>query len=90
MNKTELCNAVAYKLEISANKAAELVNAVLDSISEALIESGSVTITGFGKFEARTSAARTGRNPKTGETVDIPARTVVKFKPGKGLKEQVS
>ena len=90
MNKTELAATVAEKLEISNTKAAGAVEAVLDAISSALAEGDSVNIAGFGKFEASQTKARTGRNPKTGEPVDIPAKTAVKFKPGKSLKETVN
>lgn len=90
MNKTDLSIAVATALSASNAQGAAAVNAVFDVISEALVDGDSVTITGFGKFEAVQTSARTGRNPRTGEPVDIPAKTAIKFRPGKGLKEQVS
>lgn len=90
MNKTDLSAAVAAALSVPNTQGAVAVNAVFDIISEALADGDSVNITGFGKFEAVQSKARTGRNPKTGEPVDIPAKNAIKFRPGKGLKEQVS
>ena len=89
MNKTELSAAVATALNVSNAQGAAAVNAVFDIISNTLADGDSVIITGFGKFEPVTTKARTGRNPKTGEPVKIPAKTAIKFRPGKGLKEQV-
>lgn len=88
MNKTELAAAVGAALSVSNIQGAAAVNAVFDVIAEALAEGDPVNITGFGKFEAVQTKARTGRNPKTGESVDIPAKTAIKFRPGKGLKGQ--
>lgn len=89
MNKTELAARVAEDLEISNKMSLDVINAVLDVISETLAGGDSVIFTGFGKFEAVTTPARIGRNPKTGEAVDIPARKVVKFRVGKALKDSV-
>lgn len=90
MNKTELTNAVAYALELPNGKSAEVVNTVFNLISETLTAGTEVNITGFGKFEVKQTKARVGHNPKTGDPVDIPAKTVVKFKPGKALKDKVN
>ena len=89
MNKTELSTAVATAVNASNAQGAAVVNAVFDVITDTLADGDSVIITGFGKFEPVTTKARTGRNPKTGEPVEIPARTTVKFRPGKSLKDQV-
>lgn len=90
MNKTELAVKVAEFMGVNENNGACAVNAVLGAISEALAAGEEVNITGFGKFEPVKSEVRVGRNPQTGEPVDIPAKTVVKFRPGKSLKEQVN
>jgi len=89
MNKTDLSTAVAAALNAGNAQGAAAVNAVFDIISNTLADGDSVVISGFGKFEPVTTKARTGRNPKTGEPVEIPSRTAVKFRPGKALKELV-
>jgi len=89
MNKTELSTSVANAFSCPNNHGTEIVNTVFAIISETLAKGESVIITDFGKFEAVPTKARTGRNPKTGEPVKIPAKKVIKFRPGKGLKEQV-
>ena len=89
MNKTELSAAVAASLEIGNAQATDAINAVFEVISDTLIAGDFVNITGFGKFEAVTTKPRIGRNPATGEAVDIPAKTAVKFRPGKSLKDSV-
>jgi len=69
--------------------AAEAVNTVLEEITKTLSKGGEVVLTGFGTFKVNRRAAREGRNPKTGEKLQIPATNVPKFKPGKGLKDAV-
>jgi DNA-binding protein HU-beta len=90
MNKLQLTEAVAAKANISKKVAAEAVNAVLDVIVEALAAGDDVKITGFGGFEVKERAARTGRNPKTGEAVEIPASKYVAFSAGSSLKDKVN
>jgi len=89
MNKTELVNSVAEQAELTKKDAAQVVDAVFDTILNALKAGDSVQILGFGNFEIRDRAARTGRNPQTGEEIEIPASKVPAFKPGKQLKEAV-
>lgn len=91
MNKLQLTEAVAAKATgLTKKQAAEAVNAVLDAITEALAAGQDVKITGFGGFEVKDRAARTGRNPKTGEAVEIPASKYVAFSAGTALKEKVN
>jgi DNA-binding protein HU-beta len=90
MNKLQLTEAVAQKAGIPKNKAAEAVNAVLDVIADALAAGDDVKITGFGGFEVKERAARTGRNPRTGEAVEIAASKYVAFSAGSSLKDKVN
>ena len=90
MNKTELINAVAEKATLSKKDSEAAVTAALDAISAALAEGDEVRLVGFGTFEVKKRAARTGRNPKTKEPVEIPASRVPAFKPGKALKDAVA
>jgi DNA-binding protein HU-beta len=88
MNKNELINAMAETLN-SKKEAQAALQSLLGAISKGLKEGGKVTLTGFGTFTKNRRKARTGRNPQTGETIKIKAGNVVKFKPGKKLKEAV-
>ena len=91
MNKQELVKSVYDKLEVLPLKQCEnAVNAVLDSIKGALQRGDDVVLVGFGTFSVKERAARTGRNPKTGEEIQIAASKVPSFKAGKGLKEAVN
>ena len=90
MNKTELRDAVAAAADLSGAQADKAVNAVLDSITQALVAGDKVTLPGFGPFETRERSARQGRNPQTGETIDIAASTAPAFKAGAQLKKAVS
>ena len=90
MTKAELVVNVAEKSGLDRKKADKAVVAVFDTIKQALIEGDKVQIIGFGTFENRERSARTGRNPRTGETIDIPASKLPSFKAGKGLKEAVN
>ena len=85
MNKTELINAVAEASELSKKDATKAVDAVFDSILNALKDGDKVQLIGFGNFEVRERAARKGRNPQTGAEIQIKAKNVVKFKAGSGL-----
>ena len=86
MNKTELVAAVATKADLS-KKDAEA--AVLDAVTEALADGEKVALVGFGTFEVKERAARTGKNPRTGEAIEIPASKVPSFKAGAALKNAV-
>ena len=90
MNKTELRDAVAEAADLSAAQADRALNAVLDSITSSLASGEKVTLPGFGTFETRDQAARQGRNPPTGETIDIAASTTPAFKAGAQLKQAVN
>ncbi|GAE30331.1 HU family DNA-binding protein [Halalkalibacter hemicellulosilyticus] len=89
MNKTELVQAVAERSQISKKDANTAVNAVFEVISETLSSGETVQLIGFGNFEVRERAARKGRNPQTGEEIDIAATKTPAFKAGKQLKEAV-
>ncbi|AFU14314.1 DNA-binding protein HU [Bacillus cereus Rock1-3] len=89
MNKTELIKNVAQNAEISQKEATVVVQTVVESITNALAAGEKVQLIGFGTFEVRERAARTGRNPQTGEEMQIAASKVPAFKAGKELKEAV-
>ena len=89
MNKTELVAAVAAKAELSKKDAEAAVNAVFDSVKDALAEGDKVSLIGFGTFSVKTRAARTGLNPRTKETIEIPESKVPAFKAGSALKDDV-
>ena len=90
MNKTELIDAVADEAEVSKAEAGRAVDAVISSITKALKKGDSVTLVGFGTFQVRKRAARTGRNPKTGDTIKIKASKNPAFKAGKALTDAVN
>ncbi|MBO5034630.1 MAG: HU family DNA-binding protein [Oscillospiraceae bacterium] len=90
MNKTELIAATAEKANLSKKDTEAAVNAVIDVITEALKKGDKVQLVGFGSFETRERAARVGRNPKTKETIKIPASKVPAFKAGKALKDTIA
>jgi len=89
MNKSELVDAVATQAELSKQDAKKAVEALFETISNTLAKEEKIQLIGFGTFEVRERAARTGRNPQTGEEMTIPASKVPAFKPGKELKEAV-
>ena len=89
MNKLDLIAAVAERTDLPKSKAAEVVDAVLDSIEGALKKKEEVRLVGFGSFVTADRAASTGRNPRTGEEIQIAASTAIRFKPGKALKDAV-
>ncbi|KAB2488356.1 HU family DNA-binding protein [Priestia endophytica] len=89
MNKTELVNAVAGQAELTKQDAAKAVDALFKTISDTLSKEEKIQLIGFGTFEVRERAARIGRNPQTGEEMQIAASKVPAFKPGKELKEAV-
>ena len=90
MNKAELINAVAAAAEVSKKDAEAVLTATLDAITDALKEGDKVQLVGFGSFEVKKRAARTGLNPRTKETIEIPASAVPTFKAGKALKDVVA
>ncbi|MEW8979487.1 MAG: HU family DNA-binding protein [Symbiobacterium sp.] len=89
MNKQELVASVAEKAGMTKKDAEKALNAVVESIKEALNKGDKVSLVGFGTFEVRNRAARSGRNPRTGDPIKIPAGKVPAFRPGKELKESV-
>ena len=90
MTKTELVVNVAEKAGIDRKRADKAVNALFETIKQALVEGDKVQVIGFGTFENRERSARKGRNPRTGEEIDIPASKLPSFKAGKALKEAVN
>ncbi len=90
MNKGELIEAVAGAAGLSRADAAKAVDAVVDSVTSTLKGGGSVSLVGFGTFSVKARAARMGRNPRTGEPIQIKASNVPGFKAGKGLKDAVN
>ncbi|OGP19669.1 MAG: DNA-binding protein [Deltaproteobacteria bacterium GWA2_57_13] len=90
MTKADLVDSVANKTEIPKEKAEEIVNSLFDDIIAALKNGEKVNISGFGTFSVSHRKARTGRNPKTGEAIQIASSRAAKFKAGKTLKESLS
>jgi len=90
MNKGDLISSVAVTAEISKAQATDAVNAVFDNIQKCLKAGEKGSFVGFGTFSTSRRAARDGRNPATGETIKIAAKTLVKFKAGKALVESVN
>ena len=90
MNKTELIAEVANKAGLSRKDAEKALSAVVETITEAVVKGDKVQLVGFGSFETKQREARTGRNPKTKETIEIPATRVPVFKAGKALKDAVA
>jgi DNA-binding protein HU-beta len=89
VNKSELIEHIAQQADLSKAAASRSVEAMIGAVKTTLKKGGSVTITGFGTFASAKRAARTGRNPRTGAAIKIKAARVVKFKPGKALKDGV-
>ncbi len=90
MNKRDLVDAVANKSELDRRSAESAIDAAVEAISGALAEGDKVTLPGFGIFEVRQRNARTGRNPQTGETIEIAASKAPAFKPATALKTAVN
>jgi DNA-binding protein HU-beta len=90
MNKNDLVDAVTQAVDLSKADAAKAVDCVIDSITGALKSGGDVQLIGFGSFSVADRAARQGRNPRTGETIQIAASKQPKFKAGKALKDAVN
>lgn len=89
MNKSDLINKVSEASELSKKDATKAVEAVFEAISEALQKGDKVQLVGFGNFEVRERSARKGRNPQTGEEIDIPSSKIPAFKPGKALRDVI-
>lgn len=90
MNKQQLIEAAADESNLSKDDMGKALNALLSTIESALVSGEKVSLTGFGNFEVRERAARTGRNPQTGEEMQISASRAPAFKPGKSLKDAVN
>lgn len=90
MRKPELAAQIADSTDLSKDKAADVLNTILEQIAVAVSREDSVNLVGFGSFTPRSRAARKGKNPKTGAVIDIPASSTVAFKPGKALKDSVN
>ena len=90
MNKGDLINKIADQADLSKSQAEDALNAALNAISDSLKDDDSVTIVGFGTFSISRREARQGRNPRTGETIQIAAKNSVKFKAGKKLNDAVN
>ena len=90
MNKAELITAMSVKSGLSKADAEKALNAFTDAVTDELVNGGKIQLIGFGTFEVSNRAARTGKNPQTGEALSIPACKVPKFKAGKALKESVN
>lgn len=89
MTKADLVDKIAGKAGLTKAASEKALNAFLDSVQDVLVAEGRLNLTGFGTFAVETRQERKGRNPRTGDTIKIPASKVVKFRPGKNLKESV-
>ena len=90
MNKTELVEAIAASADLPKAAAGRALDAVVDAITDALKNNDQVVLVGFGTFVVKERAARTGRNPQTGNPIEIAAARIPSFKPGKALKDAVN
>jgi DNA-binding protein HU-beta len=90
VNKADIIESVSQEVELTKADAGRAVEAVLNAITAGLKRGDEVSIVGFGSFKVKHRAARAGRNPKTGEEIQIGAANVPSFKPGKGLKDSVN
>ncbi len=89
VNKGQLVDTIANQTDLSKKEVTSVLEALLDTLTEEMRKGNKITLTGFGTFRTAKRAARQGRNPQTGETIQIAAATLPKFKAGKGLKEAV-
>ena len=90
MNKSELVELIATRADISKSTAGDALEAVLDGITGSLASGNNVTLVGFGTYSVSHRKAREGRNPRTGETIQIKASNIAKFKAGKALKDALN
>jgi len=89
MNKAELIEEVSGETGLTKRMSREAVDTIISAITDSLAREEKVTLVGFGTFQVMERKARTGRNPQTGQSIQVPAKKVPKFKPGKGLREKV-
>lgn len=89
MNKAQLLEEVANQTGLTKKTSREAVDGIISAITDSLVREEKVTLVGFGTFKVMERKARTGRNPQTGQTIQIPAKKVPKFRPRKGLREAV-
>ena len=90
MNKQDLVNRVADGVGLSKRDTKIVVNSVIEGVIEGLLDDGRVTLVGFGTFSVGERQARMARNPRTGEPIEVPAKTVAKFKPSQQLKQAIN
>lgn len=90
MNKSELIDAIAKSADLPKAAAGRALDAVIEAVTNELKEGGSVSLVGFGVFSVKERAERAGRNPRTGESITIPAAKIPNFKAGKALKDAVN
>jgi len=90
LNKAELITSIAEKSGLTKKDSEKALNAFIESVEEALAQGEKVQLVGFGTFESRRRSARKGRNPQTGEEIDIPAANMPAFKAGKALKDKLN
>ena len=89
MTKRDIVNAIAEKTGLTQVHAGEVVQLLFDGITKTLLTEGRIELRNFGVFQVKQRKPRKGRNPKTGEAVDVPAKLVVSFKPGREMEERV-
>ena len=90
MNKSDLIDAIAESADVSKASAGRALDATIEAVKKAMKKGDMVTLVGFGTFYVSKRAARTGRNPRTGDTIKIKAAKVPKFRAGKGLKDAIN
>ena len=90
MNKEELVQEISKKAKVTQKEATEVLNSLVETVQKTVAKGEKVTLVGFGTFESRKRAARTGRNPQTGKEINIAAKTVPAFSAGKKFKELVN
>ncbi|WP_434353810.1 HU family DNA-binding protein [Psychrobacter sp. HD31] len=90
MNKSELIDSIAEKSGLNKTQAGDALNAFMETVGKTLEKGDSISLVGFGTFSVKERKARTGRNPRTGQELKIPASKVPSFKAGKGLKDRVN
>ena len=89
MTKKDMAKAIAEEMDLTQMQAKEIIQRVLDGITETLVQEGRIELRNFGVFEVKKRKPRKGRNPRTGENVKVPAKLVVAFKPGREMEERV-
>ena len=89
MTKKDMAKAIAEEMDLTQMQAKEIIQRVLDGITETLVQEGRIELRNFGVFEVKKRKPRKARNPRTGENVKVPAKLVVTFKPGREMEEQV-